>query len=118
MDHTQIYADIIKNLPEIDINLAGVKGYLMQGENNQMVFFELDTIATVPPHSHGAQWGMVVEGEMELTIAGKTKTYKKGDRYSIGKGEVHTAVFKKKTFAIDFFEDVDRYTAKAVKGER
>jgi len=29
---------------------------------------DIDPIGEVPPHSHGAQWGVVVEGEMELTI--------------------------------------------------
>ena len=103
------YPNIIKNLPEIDIDLTGVKGYLMQGPDNQIAFFELDPIANIPLHSHGEQWGIVVEGEMDLTIDGVTKTYKKGDSYFIKSGEVHAAVFKEKTFAIDFFDDQNRY---------
>ena len=106
------YPEIIKSLPEIDIDLPGVKGYLMQGPDSQIAFFELDTIADIPLHSHGAQWGIVVEGEMDLTISGNTKTYKKGDSYYINAGEVHAAVFKVKTFAIDFFSDKKRYSIK------
>ncbi len=106
------YPDIIKNLPEIDINLPGIKGYLMQGSDNQIAFFELHPTADIPLHSHGAQWGIVVEGEMELTIDGVSRTYKKGDSYFIEAGKVHAAVFKEKTFAIDFFEDKNRYTVK------
>ncbi|MBW2237576.1 MAG: cupin domain-containing protein, partial [Deltaproteobacteria bacterium] len=37
----------------------------------------------LPEHSHAAQIGIVLEGRIDLTIAGKTKTYKKGDRYFI-----------------------------------
>ncbi len=99
------YPEIIQTLPEIDIALPGVKGYLMQGTDKQIAFFELDTIADIPLHSHGSQWGIVVEGEMDLTINGITRTYRKGDSYFIKEGEVHAAVFKQKTFAIDFFED-------------
>ena len=40
---------------------------------------EIEPIGKVSEHTHSAQWGIVVEGEMELTIGGATKTYKKGD---------------------------------------
>ena len=42
------YPEIIKSLPEIDIDLPGVKGYLMQGPDSQIAFFELDTVADIP----------------------------------------------------------------------
>jgi quercetin dioxygenase-like cupin family protein len=38
--------------------------------------FEKDT--EVPPHSHNAQWGIVLEGEMEIIISGKLHHLKKG----------------------------------------
>lgn len=72
-----IYPDVIKNLPDADIPFDGVSGKLLQGDNNQAVFFVIDAIGIVPEHAHGAQWGVVFEGEMDLTINGETKTYKK-----------------------------------------
>jgi len=73
---------------------------------------EIDAIGEVPPHSHGAQWGVVLKGEMLLTIGGIAKSYKKGDSYYIPAGVVHSADFKTKVFVIDFFADKDRYAVK------
>ena len=109
---SEFYPEMINNLPEADISFPGVRGKLFQGENNQIVFFEIEPIGVVPNHSHCAQWGFVLDGEMEFTIDGITKTYKKGDSYFIGDGVVHSALFKKKTWVIDVFADKNRYLPK------
>jgi quercetin dioxygenase-like cupin family protein len=106
------FPDLIKNLPEADIPFEGVTGWISQSSDHQIVFLELDAIGKVAGHKHGAQWGIVVEGEMELTIGDHTKIYKKGDSYFIPEGVIHSAVFKQKTWAIDFFADKDRYLPK------
>ena len=107
-----IYPEIITALPQADIPFKGVRGWLSQGEDHQIVFFDLEPIGKVTEHKHGAQWGIVIEGEMDLTIGGITKTYKRGDSYFIPEGVPHSAVFKKRTLALDFFADKDRYKAK------
>jgi len=66
----------------------------------------------VPPHSHGAQWGMVIEGEMRLTAGEETRDLKKGDSYVIPAGVVHSAVFLTRVYAVDVFADPDRYRVK------
>ncbi len=108
----EIYPNIIKNLPEADIAFDGVRGWLLQGKDQQLVFFDIEPIGKIAEHSHGAQWGMVVEGEMDLTIGGVTKTCKRGDSYFIPEGVLHSAVFKKRTWALDFFADRERYKVK------
>ncbi len=108
----QIYADFITALPEADIAFKGVRGWLSQAGDHQVVFLEIDAIGEVAEHKHGAQWGIVVEGEMDLIIGGVSKTYRKGDSYFVPAGVIHSAVFKKKTWAIDVFADRDRYLAK------
>ena len=105
-----IYPEILTNLPEADIPFDGVKGWISQSEDHQIVFMEIEAIGIVPEHSHGAQWGIVVEGEMELTIGGVTNIYKKGDSYYIPEGVMHSANFISKTWVIDFFADKFRYT--------
>ncbi|MBN2347629.1 MAG: cupin domain-containing protein [Bacteroidales bacterium] len=107
-----VYPDIITGLPEADIPFKGIKGWLSQDENHQIVFLEIEPIGEVAEHKHGAQWGIVADGEMDLTIGGVTKTYKKGDSYFIPEGILHSAVFKTKTFAIDFFNEKSRYQKK------
>ena len=106
------FPEIINNMPDADIPFKGIKGKLLQGKEHQIVFMEIDAIGEVPPHSHGAQWGVVLDGEMRLTIGGVTKTYKKGDSYYISAGVVHSANFKTKVYVIDFFADKDRYPVK------
>ncbi len=106
------YPEMILNLPEIDISLNGVRGWLLQNDSMSAVFFELEPIGKIPDHSHCAQWGMVLEGKMKLTIDGETKLYSRGDRYFVPEGVVHSAEFLTKCYVIDFFADPDRYDKK------
>lgn len=103
------YPEMIKDLPEVDLNLPGVVGNLLQAGDKQVVFFEIEPIGAIPPHSHQAQWGIVVEGEIELTIGGETRTCRKGDSYFIPSGVEHSVVVKSRTRAIDVFDEPDRY---------
>jgi quercetin dioxygenase-like cupin family protein len=106
------YPGVITDLPEADIPFEGVKGWLSQATDHQVVFFEIEAIGEVAPHSHGAQWGTVFKGEMDLTIGGTTNTYRRGDSYFIPAGVKHSAVFREKTWLMDFFEDKERYKIK------
>ena len=106
------FPEIITNLPEADIPFPGVKGWISQNVDHQVVFLEIEAIGKVAEHSHCAQWGIVVEGEIHLTIGGKTNTFIKGDSYFIPEGVLHSAVFETKTWAIDYFADNKRYLPK------
>lgn len=103
------YPPEIYQLPEADVSFNGVRGWLLQGGTGSVAFFDIAPIGVVPPHSHGAQWGVVLDGEMELTIGGETRTYRRGDHYYIPAGTVHSATFKTRVFVLDFFAERDRY---------
>jgi len=105
------YPDIIKKLPRVKHSMDGVEGWLAQGKDFQIVFFEIEPTARVPPHSHSAQFGVVMEGELALTIGDETGTYKKGDTYFIPEGVVHHAEPRSFVLAMDFFAEPDRYRA-------
>ncbi len=109
MSQNPPYADFIQSLPQADIPMKGPLAYLLTGGPCQVVFYDLPAGSEVPPHSHGAQWGIIVDGEIELTIDGETKTYRKGDAYFIGDGVVHSGKVKDRCRAIDVFADPDRY---------
>jgi len=103
---------MITGLPQADIPLDGVRGWISQASDHQVVFLDIDPIGEVPPHSHGEQWGIVVEGEMELTIGGETRRCGPGDSYHIPAGVPHGAKFLSHFRAIDVFADANRYQAK------
>ena len=106
------FPEIIRKLPEIDVPLEGVRGWLLQSDDQQMVFFIIQAGSQVPPHSHCAQWGLVVDGEMSLTIGEESRAYRKGDWYFIPEGAVHSATFPTRVSVIDLFDDPARYEAK------
>ena len=110
---TQVkYPDMIENLPDINLDVPGVKGKLLQAGDKQLVFFEILAVGAIPPHSHGAQWGIVVDGEVEMTIGGVTQTMRKGDSYFIPAGVVHSGTVKERVLAIDIFDEPARYKPK------
>ena len=106
------FAQFIKNLPEADIPFPGVRGWLSQGKDNQVVFFEIEPIGEVPVHTHGEQWGVVIDGEMELTIGGETRLMRSGDTFHVPAGVEHGAKFLTHFRSIDVFADRERYKTK------
>jgi quercetin dioxygenase-like cupin family protein len=103
------YPDCIKDLPKAKIPMEGVQALIAQGVTFQIAFFEIEPIGKIPPHSHSAQYGFVIEGEMELTIGDETRLCKKGDSYYIPEGVVHSAEFKTFCRIMDFFAEPARY---------
>ena len=107
-----LYPEFIRNLPEADLPIDKVIGYLLQANHGQICFFDFEPDVEVPAHSHGDQWGVVLEGEMSLTIGGETKLRRTGDSYYIPAGVVHSAKFHQHCKVMDFFADKDRYQPK------
>jgi quercetin dioxygenase-like cupin family protein len=106
------FPSLITRLPEADISFPGVRGWISQAADHQVVFLDIEPVGEVSPHQHGEQWGIVVEGEMELSIDGKTSRFGTGDTYHIPAGVMHSAKFLSHFRAIDVFEEVSRYRAK------
>ena len=112
----QGYPTVITDLPEADIPFKGIKAWILQTEKRQLVFFEMQPDAVVPEHSHNyPQWGMLIQGEMKLTVDGKTKTIGKGDEYLIPAQAKHHVTFLTKTRVMDLFNEKNRYKPKANK---
>jgi quercetin dioxygenase-like cupin family protein len=109
---SKIFPEPIENLPEADVPLEGVKAYLSQSKNHQIIFMEFSKDIEVSEHSHESQWGIVLEGTIDLAIGGVQKTYSRGDRYFIPKGIPHAATIHAGYADITFFNQKDRYQAK------
>lgn len=103
------FPDEILKLPQAKLPFEDAVAYVSQGEDHQILFmhFKKDTI--LHEHAHEAQWGMVVDGRITITIAGVTKTYCKGDHYHIPSGVKHSGVIHGGYADISFFNQRDRY---------
>ena len=108
------FPDMVRSLPELDVKEKGVRGWLLQGPNQQVVFFLIDPIGEIPEHSHGEQWGVALQGRMELTVQGQTRTVGRGDCFHIPADAPHSAKFLERFASISFFADKDRYKPKKI----
>jgi quercetin dioxygenase-like cupin family protein len=109
---SKIFPELIKNLPEADIPLKGISAHISQGETHQIIFMEFDDDVDLPEHSHESQWGIVLEGKIELVVNGVRNTYVKGDRYFIPNGVKHSGKIFAGYADITFFNQKDRYKEK------
>ncbi len=107
-----IFPQPIQNLPEVIIPFNGVKGYIVQGEKEQVVFMEFEKDIEIPEHSHECQWEIVLEGKVDYLEDGKKTTYLKGDRFFVQSGKKHSAYVYSGYSCIMFFNQKDRYIKK------
>lgn len=107
-----VFPEAIRNLPEADIHLDGLTAYLSQSEDHQILFMQFDKAAYLPEHTHGAQFGIVLEGKIELVIEGEQQCFSKGDRYYIPAGAKHSSKINAGYADITFFNEPDRYSKK------
>ena len=70
-------------LPMVDSPLASLRGWMLQNDRALAMFYEIPDGVEVPEHAHGAQWGVVLEGTVEFTIGGETRTYGPGETYYV-----------------------------------
>ena len=107
------FPKIIRSLPEADHPFRDIALWLLRGPTASLIFVEASADSVVPEHSHGAQWGVVVSGDLVLTIGGKTRAYHAGEEYFIPAGVPHAAKLRAGVRVIDFFDDPNRYRPKA-----
>lgn len=108
----------VRSLPEADLPPGGLRGWPLQGESGQVLFSESSVELAVPQHSHGNQWGIVLEGKIDLAIGEQTLTLTRGDAYFIPAGAPHQARIYPGYRAIDYFADRDRYRMRSHGAER
>lgn len=109
---SEIFPEPILNLPEADIPLKGIRAFLSQGENHQVIFMEFAEDVDLEEHSHESQWGIVLEGKIALVIDGVKNIYSKGDRYFIPKNVKHSGKIYAGYADMTFFNQKDRYQTK------
>ncbi|MBU0944086.1 MAG: cupin domain-containing protein [Proteobacteria bacterium] len=108
----ELFPEAIRNLPQADIPVDGITAYLSQAESHQILFMEFGKDTELPEHSHAAQMGIVLEGKIELRIAGEKYCFGKGDRYYIPEGVTHSCKIYAGYADITFFNEPHRYSKK------
>jgi quercetin dioxygenase-like cupin family protein len=87
-------------------SLAGIEVYVHDDGRSQILFMELpigQADAVVATHTHGVEWGTVVEGEIEMTIDGKLEVHRAGTQHLIPAGVPHSFRFRPGTISIHCF---------------
>jgi quercetin dioxygenase-like cupin family protein len=78
---------------KIRLLAPGVSARIASGDKLMFSLVTLEPNAVVPEHSHPhEQMGMMVSGEMELTVAGETRRLKESDIYLVPGGIPHKVV--------------------------
>jgi quercetin dioxygenase-like cupin family protein len=103
------FPPIVTRLPAADIPVPGLTSFIAQAGDQQFVFMSFAEDVEVPEHSHAAQWGVVLDGTMELRLAGRELTLARGDQYSIPDGAVHSARIHGGYRDLTLFDQQDRY---------
>ena len=82
----EIFPEPISKLPQADMPFEGVKAFLSQSDNHQIVFTSFTEDTEMQTHSHAAQISFVVEGRIDFTIGEESFSYKKaiGSIYLLG----------------------------------
>ena len=109
------YPQFIEDFPALELPLpdSQVRSHAIRSEAGLVVFFEFLKDTDLPPHSHLAQWGVLVEGEVAITIGGVRRVYRPGEAWDLPAGTVHAVEVKAGTRVIDVFAEPDRYPLKS-----
>jgi len=86
------FPPIVEFLPEAHLEVEGLQGWRIRTERGLLIFMATDREIHVPEHHHDAQWGVVLEGKMELVIEGERHVYQRGDTHYIPAGVEHAAI--------------------------
>lgn len=83
-------------------------GFLVRAVSGQHLMFShvtLEPDSEAPLHKHAEeQMGVILEGELDMTIGDETRRLKKGDMYLVPPNVIHGVVtYTKRTLALDAF---------------
>ncbi len=95
------FPDSIHALPKA--SLLGVDVYVHDDGKSQVLFMELPAHRPeilVPTHTHDVEWGIVVEGEIEITVNGRAERHGPGETHFIPAQAPHSIRFTPGTSSV------------------
>jgi len=100
------YPDKIRTLPLYD---GRFDAYRLAAENADVLFASYPANTSIPPHTHETDnHGVIIRGELILTIEGRTEKYGVGDWYYVPAGVEHAAYFETETDEIEFWFETSK----------
>ncbi len=109
---SSIFPESITILPKADVPFKGCTAYLSQGVDHQIVFWEFSEDIEFPEHAHEAQWGVVINGKIDIIMEDEKSAHTKGDCYYIPAGVKHSGKIYAGYADVTFFAQKDRYEVK------
>jgi quercetin dioxygenase-like cupin family protein len=96
------------NEREVKQLITGIHARTFWGENLMLAVVELDAGSILPTHNHPhEQGGIVLEGTLDFSIDGETRTLGPGDLYIIPGGVNHMVIVgEKPAKVLDIFSPV------------
>jgi mannose-6-phosphate isomerase-like protein (cupin superfamily) len=79
----------ITALPRVEVP-GGVTIYLSKAESHTVYYLTAAEDLEYPCHRHAAQFGVVLEGRLDITTKDGTCSFRKGDRYFLPDGTEHS----------------------------
>jgi quercetin dioxygenase-like cupin family protein len=101
----------IQDLPALDVPLPEhvVSARAVRSDRALVVFFTFHEDVELPEHSHGPQWGTLVQGTITITMGGVAHIKRPGDTWDIPDGAPHSVHIAAGSVVIDVFAEPDRY---------
>ncbi len=76
----------------------------LAAEGADVLFASYPAGTSIPPHAHDTDnHGVIIRGELILSIEGRTERYGVGDWYHVPAGVEHAAEFEQPTDEIEFW---------------
>jgi len=92
---------IIRTLQEFD---GPFDAFRLAAENCDVLFASYPAGTSIEPHTHDTEnVGVITEGELQLTMNGKSETFSVGDWYYVPAHQEHSASFDNDTSEIEFW---------------
>lgn len=102
-----------EHLPDVEFPFEGAfEGRMVQGSNSQLLYCHFKEEFPVEPHQHAAHFGILLCGQITLTIGDETKTLGPGDWYLVPADTMHEAHMTPGTKSVDIWFEPDRFKAR------
>jgi quercetin dioxygenase-like cupin family protein len=95
------FPKLLRDLPAFD---GPFDAFKLEAKDCDVLFASYPEGTVIPPHSHETEnVGVITQGELILTLAGKEIRYGVGDWYHVPANVVHAARFDVETSEIEFW---------------